>query len=750
VPVSFPGRRGGRGVEAVPLGSSYLLGEPLGRGGMGRVYRGSTRIGGQQVAVKVLNPELAADPEVVSRFLQERGILVGLHHPHLVSVRDLVAEGETLAIVMDLVDGDLRRYLAEKGPLPPAFAAGLMAQVLTGLAAVHAAGIVHRDLKPENVLLDRSQGDPPSARLSDFGIARLTTGPALTRTTGLIGTPEYMAPEMADQHDVGPPADIYAAGIVLYELLTGRTPFGGGTAVAILRRHLDEAPARPDGLSDGLWQLLAEMLVKQPELRPTAAQAAERLVALVPSLLAASEASEGATGGAAAEADPYATRLPGYQPARPSSEAVRTGRMAVPMPLEGAPPQRGAAGDVQPTILPGRVRTPAPARTTAPSAAGIPRRTLLIVGAVVVALLATIAGVGLLNHGGGPAPAVGSVSYTFPRQAQPDGLAVDRAWSFGDAKGSRLHEDLRLTNTTAKPLDSSYDEVVPKEVASSASLLSFTPPPDKVVTADPVVRYAVHALAPGQVAAFHYDATVPGNGASTRRLQSWASSQAQQVAAYQQHVKASTLIKLAVEPHAMQLAVGETRPLSVSGVDADGSPATLADLIQEVRWTSDPPGTVQVDPQGVVKAVAAGTARVTAQSGATPRSSPSRRRPVHHRPPPRHRPPRRPLPRHPGRTRLREARRSTAAGGTPGSSRTRDAGRARPETSSSRSGTTTPTRAAPTSTPSARRRRPPSRARSPPRSWPTAPTCCRSSSGARTSRAGSPSGSRSGTARTAC
>jgi Protein kinase domain len=613
MPVNFPGRRGGRGVDAVALGSSYLLGEPLGRGGMGRVFKGATRIGGQQVAVKVLNPELAADPEVVSRFLQERGILVGLHHPHLVGVRDLVAEGETLAIVMDLVDGDLRRYLAERGPLTAAFSAGLMAQVLTGLAAVHAAGIVHRDLKPENILLDRSQGDPPRARLSDFGIARLTTGPALTRTTGLIGTPDYMAPEMADQHDVGPPSDVYAAGIVLYELLTGRTPFGGGAAVAVLRRHLDEAPTRPDGVSDALWQLLSEMLAKQPELRPTAAQAAERLVAVVPSLLAASEASEGS---ATTEGDPFATRLPGYQPARPSSEAVRTGRMAVPLPLEGAArPGSPAAPDLQPTVLPGRVRAPEPPRPAAPAAAGVPRRTVLIVGAVVVALLATILGVGLLGHGGGSAPGTGAVSYSFPRQTQPDGLAVDRAWSFADAKGGHLHEELRLTNTTSKPLDSTYDELVPKEIASSASVLSFSPPPDRVVAADPVVRYAVHALAPKQVATFAYDATVPASGASEQRLKSWAASQAQEADAYQRQVKASTLTRLVVEPHAMQLVVGQVVPLSVSGVDADGSPATAAQLAQEVQFTSNPPGFVQVDPQGDVTAVKPGTTQVVAQSG---------------------------------------------------------------------------------------------------------------------------------------
>jgi serine/threonine-protein kinase len=392
---------------------------------MGRVWKGTVRSTGEAVAVKVLNPELAADPEVVARFLQERGILVGLDHPHLVGVHDLVAEGGTLAIVMDLVQGsDLRRYLGEKGPLAPAFAAGLMAQVLTGLAAVHSVGIVHRDLKPENILLDLTHGDPPCARLSDFGIARLTTGPGLTRTTGLIGTPEYMAPEMAEQVDAGPPADIYAAGIVLYEVLAGRTPFAGGAAVAILRRHIDEPPARPEDLTDGLWQLLSEMLAKRPDQRPDAVQVAERLVALVPALLASAPAA----GEGVAEADPSATRLPGYHPGRRPGEAVDTGRMAVPMPLGGAGPQRATAGagDQQLTMLPGRERVPlafggrAPARPAASR-----RRAVLIAAGVIAALLAALLSVGLLTRSGSSHPTAGPASSSQPSGGgAPGGAAV--------------------------------------------------------------------------------------------------------------------------------------------------------------------------------------------------------------------------------------------------------------------------------------------------------------------------------------
>jgi hypothetical protein len=407
-----------------------MLLESIGRGGMGRVWKGTVRSTGEAVAVKVLNPELAADPEVVARFLQERGILVGLDHPHLVGVHDLVAEGGTLAIVMDLVQGsDLRGYLGEKGPLAPAFAAGLMAQVLTGLAAVHGAGIVHRDLKPENILLDLTHGDPPCARLSDFGIARLTTGPGLTRTTGLIGTPEYMAPEMAEQVDAGPPADIYAAGIVLYELLAGRTPFAGGAAVAILRRHIDEPPARPEGLPDGLWQLLSEMLAKRPDQRPDAAQVAERLVALVPALLAsAPAAAEGVAG-----ADPNATRLPGYHPGRRPGEAVDTGRMAVPMPLGGVRPRRAtaAAGDQQLTMLPGRERVPlAFGGPTPATPAASRRRAVLVAGGLIAALLVTLLGVGVLTRSGSSHPTTaGPASSSQPSGGGAPGAAGGAALS---------------------------------------------------------------------------------------------------------------------------------------------------------------------------------------------------------------------------------------------------------------------------------------------------------------------------------
>ena len=241
------------------LGSRYLLHERVGQGGMGQVYRGSVRETGSPVAVKVLKPELVSDPDIVARFFQERSILLSITHANIVRLIDLVVEGQTLAIVMEFVKGkDLRHELLAKRTLAPSEVARYGCQLLDGLAAVHSAGIVHRDVKPENLLLDTS-GSRPELKLTDFGVARLTYG-SLTKVSSLIGTPEYMAPELADYEHATVAADLYSTGIVLYELLAGRTPFGGGHPVAVLRRHIDEPPPPIPGAPVQLWTLMASLL----------------------------------------------------------------------------------------------------------------------------------------------------------------------------------------------------------------------------------------------------------------------------------------------------------------------------------------------------------------------------------------------------------------------------------------------------------------------------------------------------------
>ncbi|MFF9215805.1 serine/threonine-protein kinase [Streptomyces viridosporus] len=271
-----------------PVGSKYLLEEPLGRGATGTVWRARQRETagaeaavpgqpGETVAIKVLKEELANDADVVMRFLRERSVLLRLTHPNIVRVRDLVVEGDLLALVMDLIDGpDLHRHLRENGPFTPVAAALLTAQISDALAASHADGVVHRDLKPANVLLKQENG-AMHPMLTDFGIARLADSPGLTRTHEFVGTPAYIAPESAEGRPQTSAVDVYGAGILLYELVTGRPPFSGASALEVLHQHLSAEPRRPSTVPDPLWTVIERCLRKNPDERPSAENLARGL-----------------------------------------------------------------------------------------------------------------------------------------------------------------------------------------------------------------------------------------------------------------------------------------------------------------------------------------------------------------------------------------------------------------------------------------------------------------------------------------
>ncbi|MEU2551040.1 serine/threonine-protein kinase [Streptomyces sp. NPDC014684] len=269
------------------IGSRYTANQILGRGSAGTVWLGEGPEG--PVAIKLLREDLASDQELVGRFVQERTALLGLEHPHIVSVRDLVVDGNDLALVMDLVRGtDLRTRLERERRLAPESAVAIVADVADGLAAAHAAGIVHRDVKPENILLDMQgplgPGGAHPALLTDFGVAKLIDSPKRTRATKIIGTPDYLAPEIVEGLPPRAAVDIYALATVLYELLAGFTPFGGGHPGAVLRRHVTETVVPLPGIPEELWQLLVQCLAKAPASRLRASELAARLREQLPLL----------------------------------------------------------------------------------------------------------------------------------------------------------------------------------------------------------------------------------------------------------------------------------------------------------------------------------------------------------------------------------------------------------------------------------------------------------------------------------
>jgi serine/threonine-protein kinase len=374
---------------ARPLGSRYLLDQRIGRGATGHVWAGRRRDDGFPVAVKLLRSELAEDPDVVMRFLREKSTLTRLRHPNLVQVHDLVAEGEVLAIVMDLVRGEDLRRRATRGPLSRVEAAVLLAQTAGALAAVHAARVVHRDVKPENILVTERDGQP-TALLTDFGIARALEGPALTRPTQLVGTPAYIAPELAVGRAPEPASDVYSLGVTAYELLAGHRPFQAEAPIALLRAHVEDTPVRPPGIDDATWALIAACLAKAPADRPSAAEVAVRWATLaqpgeLPATLVPAPPPPPGPGPAPGPTTPASAPGPTTPASAPAPAAPARQAPAGPVPT--APP---AAGVPQPTAMSARPLAPPP---TPDAARPRRRRWPIVVAAVVVALVGASTGV---------------------------------------------------------------------------------------------------------------------------------------------------------------------------------------------------------------------------------------------------------------------------------------------------------------------------------------------------------------------
>jgi serine/threonine-protein kinase len=241
----------------------YEILDELGRGGFAVVYKARDTILNRIVALKVLHPQLTTDPTFVQRFHQEAQTAARLHHPHIVTIYEVGKEAGQHYLAMTFLPGRTldERLSATRGPLPVELAISITEQIAEALDTIHQQGLVHRDVKPANVVVD-SKG---RSTLLDFGIVRAAEGTRLTTTMAILGTPEYMAPEQAELEegvDVDWRADIYALGVVAYEMLVGRPPFCGKSPTAILHKHVYQPPPAPTALNSTLPARLEPLLLK--------------------------------------------------------------------------------------------------------------------------------------------------------------------------------------------------------------------------------------------------------------------------------------------------------------------------------------------------------------------------------------------------------------------------------------------------------------------------------------------------------
>jgi serine/threonine-protein kinase len=257
----------------------FRLEELLGEGAMGLVYRAVREPGGETVAVKVLKRALSRDSIYRQRFLREAEVAKQVEHKHLVPVVEAGEDDGVNYLAMQYVEGgSLDERIEASGPLPLRESVRVTAEVASGLDALHREGLVHRDVKPSNIMLDRAGG----AALTDFGLARGPAFTVLTKPGQVMGTLDYIAPELISGSAATPASDVYALGCVVYECLTGQAPFAGLRMFEIAVAHVEREPTNPcelraDVPADLGWASLSA-LAKEPERRPTTARAYARML----------------------------------------------------------------------------------------------------------------------------------------------------------------------------------------------------------------------------------------------------------------------------------------------------------------------------------------------------------------------------------------------------------------------------------------------------------------------------------------
>ena len=375
LPPKLPPKPARDPLVGTEVAGRFRIEELIGQGGMGKVYRARHLALEKIVCLKTLKPALLDDPTLVGRFEREAKAASRLNHPNVIAVLDFGRIGEegTLYIAMEFVQGkDLRLVLRDEWPLAEDRLVHILAQVLGALGEAHSHNVIHRDLKPENIMLEQRRDAPDFVKVLDFGIAKIMDSdmPGLTRSDVVCGTPQYMAPEQATGSALDSRCDLYAVGVILYQMATGHLPFDGQNSMEVLTKHVNELPVpprkkMPDApISEALEKLILKALEKEPSARPQSAEEFRQLLLAVPAQSAAEKGRPPAPPPPPLEPTAMLTPTPQPPPLPKANDAA----VALPAPKSKTPLYAGAAAAVVLAVIAAVALRPAP--VPAPIAGG--------------------------------------------------------------------------------------------------------------------------------------------------------------------------------------------------------------------------------------------------------------------------------------------------------------------------------------------------------------------------------------------